>query len=161
APADPIAGFRPFTAEDPRFASYGLLGASSAVCGDPAVGTWVSVPQRYDHWHVFTLHVEQGARSGELTGTVSAHVWSGGPQDPAPEGCESNALEVRVSMPATGTRSADGSLRFDAGGWQLDRSSCTGPGQYWDYFPDHFVGLVEGGAIRSVNNDGTRWTAAP
>src|SRR5262249_55524166 len=152
---------RPFTASDPRFVSYGILGASSPVCSDPAVGTWVSVPQRYDHWHVFTLHVEQGARPNELTGTVSAHVWSGGPHDEAPNGCAGNDLDVRVSMPATGTRGEDGSLRFDAGEWQIDRTSCTGPGQYWGYYPDHFTGLIDGGGIRTVNNDGTRWTNAP
>jgi hypothetical protein len=160
-PGDQLGGFRPFTVGDPRFASYGILGASSPVCSDPAVGTWVSVPQRYDHWHVFTLHVEPGARPDELTGTVSAHVWSGGLHDEAPNGCEGNELDVRVSMPATGSRADDGSIRFDAGAWQLDRTSCTGAGAYWGYYPDHFVGLIDGGGIRTVNNDGTRWTNAP
>ncbi len=48
----------PFSASDPRFTTFGDLGKGAPVCSDPALGTWVSVPQRFENWHVFTLHVE-------------------------------------------------------------------------------------------------------
>jgi hypothetical protein len=147
----------PFSSSDPRFASFGPLGARPLTCSDPAAGTWVSVPKfnaTYEDWHVFTLHVEPGDRQGEIAGTVQAHIWSGGAEDLAPDGCEGNEMDYRVSMAATGLRAADGSVRFDSGPWQLEEGSCTQTAR--GYNPDHFSGLVSGGAIRSVNNDGGR-----
>lgn len=153
---------RPFSSSDPRFASFVALGARSPVCSDPSVGTWVSVPQLFEHWHAFTLHVAPGGRPGELSGTVNAHVWSGGADEPAPAACDDQELDVQVSMPATGVRAEDGSLRFDAGRWQIDRAaSCTGTDEGWGYLPDHFSGVAEGGAFRTVNKDGSRFSNAP
>jgi hypothetical protein len=152
---------RPFTASDPRFASFTALGARAPVCADPAAGTWVSTPNMFAHWHVFTLHVQPGARAGELLGTVNAHVWSGEADEAAPAACADHDLDVQVSMQGTGVRAPDGSFRFDAGAWRLDRGSCTGPGEGWAYLPDHFSGIAEGGALRTVNRDGSEFDNAP
>ncbi len=152
----------PFSASDPRFAGFGDLGRGAPVCGDPALGTWVSVPQRFDNWHVFTLHVQPGSTPAALTGTVNAHVWSGGSADEAPStACDGNEMDAQVVMAATGSRAPDGSVRFDAGPWDFAPGSCTGFAEGWGYFPDHFNGVVDGGAIRSVNRDGSRWDNAP
>jgi hypothetical protein len=152
---------QPFSAADPRFKSFGVLGGHAPVCPDPAAGTWVSIPQHFAGWHVFTLHVEAGASSSELTGTVDAHVWSGGAAEEPPASCDGTALDVHVSMPATGTRDADGSFRFDAGGWHVDRNSCTADVSGFSYLPDHFSGAVAGGALRSLNHDGSAFDNAP
>lgn len=153
---------RPYSSADPRFASFGLLGARSPVCEDPSLGTWVSIPQHFEHWHAFTLHVERGAHPGELAGTVDAHVWAGGAGEEPPDSCSWSELDVRVTMAATGTRAADGGFRFDGGSWSFDRSSCsTGVHSGFGYLPDHFVGGMEGGALRTVNQDGSRFDNAP
>jgi hypothetical protein len=152
---------RAFSASDPRFAGFEGLGARAPVCGDPLAGTWVSAPQHLYQWHVFTLHVEPGAKPGQLAGTVSAHVWSGGAEEEPPAACGEADMDVRVSMAATGLRAQDGSVRFDAGPWRLDGSSCTPDVQGWSYNPDHFSGLTQGGAIRSLNNDGGDFVNVP
>src|SRR6185437_6953395 len=38
---------KPFSARDPRYASFSSLGANAPACSDPAVGTWVSTPQNH------------------------------------------------------------------------------------------------------------------
>ena len=151
----------PFSARDPRFASFSSLGARAPSCSDPSAGTWVSTPQRNPVWHVFTLHVAPGARPGDLTGTVSTHVWSGDEDEEAPAACGEAELDYRVRMAATGRRGEDGSLRLDAGPWQVDRASCTPGMDGWGYNPDHFTGLAEGGVLRAVNNDGGNYDNTP
>jgi hypothetical protein len=146
-----------FSAKDPRFADFTGLGAHSRVCSDPLLGTWVSVPKfntQYQDWHVMTLHVQPGDEPGSVMGSVSAHVWSGGSQDVVPGPCSEYGMNYEVSMPAVGHRGTDGALRFDAGPWTLDKTTCTGAS--WGYNPDHFSGVVDGRAIRTVNNDGGR-----
>jgi hypothetical protein len=151
---------QPFSAADPRFKSFGVLGAHAPVCPDPTAGTWISVPQHFAGWHVFTLHVEAGASPSELTGTVDAHVWSGGASEEPPASCDGTDLDVHVAMPATGRRATDGSFHFDAGGWHVDRNSCTADAPGFSYLPDHFSGAVEGGALRSLNHDGSAFDNA-
>jgi hypothetical protein len=154
AAADEAAAF---SSKDPRFADFAGLGNNSRVCRDPLLGTWVSVPKfsrLYQDWHVMTLHVTPGETTGSVTGTVQAHVWNGGAQDILPGPCADNGYNYEVSMPAVGRRGADGSLRFDAGEWQLDNTTCNGA--HWGYNPDHFTGVFDGRAIRTLNNDGGR-----
>jgi len=153
---------RPFSSSDTRFASFGVLGGHAPVCPDPAAGTWVSVPQHFAGWHVFTLHVEPGSSPNLVTGTVDVHVWSGGASEEPPASCDGTELDVRVSMPAIGVRGEDGSLRFDAGDWHLDRNSCSSAGAgSFNYLPDHFAGAIEGGGFRSLNHDGSAFDSAP
>jgi hypothetical protein len=146
-----------FSAKDPRFADFAGLGSNSRMCSDPILGTWVSVPKfskYYQDWHVMTLHVQPGDEPGAVLGTVSAHVWSGGSQDVVAGPCTENGMNYEVSMPAVGHRGSDGAMRFDAGPWTLDKTTCTGA--EWGYNPDHFTGVVDGRAIRTLNNDGGR-----
>ena len=152
---------RPFSASDTRFASFGVLGAHAPVCSDPAAGTWVSVPQHFNGWHAFTLHVEPGAHPEELSGTIDVHVWSGSAADEPPASCDGSELDVRVSMPATGVRAPDGSFHFDGGYWKVARDSCTSGVPGFGYLPDHFGGAIQGGALRSLNHDGSSFDNAP
>ncbi len=109
---------KPFSAHDPRYASFSSLGARAPACSDPAVGTWVSTPQNSSAWHIFTLHVQPGAQPGDLAGTVRAHVWSGDETEEAPDACGEAEMDYRVVMQATGRRTEDGGFRFDAGPWR-------------------------------------------
>ncbi len=154
--AEAASGSTPFSAGDARFASFGPLGEHALACGDPTAGTWVSVPrfnERFEDWRVFTLEVPAGSEPGAMRGTLHAHIWSGGPEDAAPDECRKGMMDYRVSMETVGVRGEDGSVRVDAGPWALEEGSC---GETPGYNPDHLVGRVEGGAIRSVNNDGGR-----
>jgi hypothetical protein len=146
-----------FSATDPRFADLADLGQSARTCSDPIAGTWRSVPKHYSayqDWAVMTLHVEHASGEGALTATLSAHIWSGGETAFVPGACTEDGLDYQVSMPTRGARAPDGTVRFDAGPWQLDTASCNGAA--WGYNPDHFVGVADGRALRSVDNDGGR-----
>jgi hypothetical protein len=88
-------------------------------------------------------------------------VWSGEADEAAPAACADHEMDVRVSMPATGVRAADGSVRFDAGAWRVEEGSCTAMPEGWAYFSDHFSGVESGGALRTVNRDGSNFDGAP
>jgi hypothetical protein len=149
-----------FSAADARFAQFGALGASSPTCEDPALGTWVSTPKyypQYDDWYVFTMRVGEGADDGQLAGTIDARTWSGDGTLTEPPECGGEELNLQVSMPARGQRTADGGFSFSGASWALHPSSCTGLSpRYTGYNPDKFSGRIDGGALRSVNNDGGR-----
>ncbi|HVY48820.1 MAG TPA: hypothetical protein VHB21_23185 [Minicystis sp.] len=146
-----------FTRADPRFAPLEGVASRAVTCADPAAGTWTSNPQYYPDygdWYVFTLHVARAAGSGALTGTMEAQAWAGGPDAAAQPDCGGEPLNTRVVEPAKG--SVDGArFAFDASSWSLHGAACPG-GLPMGYNPDHFTGLIDGGVLRSVNNDGGR-----
>jgi hypothetical protein len=123
---------------------------------DPVEGVWKSHAYYPGHgqWYIFTLTIRRVPGSAsELTGSVHAHYWIGGPTDEEPPACTPGGYHQTVMMPANGTVH---DLRIEFGGtsWQVEQAFCGSPTT--SYYPDRFSGLIEPEIqeFQSVNNDG-------
>lgn len=133
-------------------------------CADPVTGTWMSqqYDSRYNDWYVFTMKVQRVPGSDtELTGSIQANSWDGGPAKAAPGACDGNFDHWVVGMKARGSIVGN---RVDFGGtsWAPERYLCRSAVSKWmGYNLDQFSGMVEGSDFLALNNDGDRMVDQP
>lgn len=135
----------------------------AATCKDPVAGTWEAHkynPHLGGLWVHFTLSVHRGA-AGALSGPILSHTWSGSPLDSIPPECRAGAVNMTVSMNATGTDGGNGRITFGSTRYAVVRVDCTGVET--NYAPDHFSGTIDPQRqeFQSVNNDGLNDINAP
>lgn len=135
----------------------------AATCKDPIAGTWEA--HKYNAnlgglWVHFTLAVHRGT-GGALVGPILSHTWSGSPLDSVPPECRAGAVNMTVSMNATGVDGGNGRITFGATRYSVVSVECRGVES--SYAPDHFSGTIDPQRqeFQSVNNDGLNDINAP
>lgn len=135
----------------------------AATCKDPIAGTWEA--HKYNAnlgglWVHFTLSVHRGTGGG-LIGPILSHTWSGSPLDSVPPECRAGAVNMTVSMNATGVDGGNGKITFGATRYSVVSVECRGIES--SYAPDHFSGTIDPQRqeFQSVNNDGLNDINAP
>ena len=137
------------------------LPPAAECAGEIVAGVWRShkYDPRFRDWYIFTLNVRRVPGSpNELTGSIVAHSWEGGPSDAEPPPCARQmGSEWVVSMDARGSVISETQIVFGGiGRWRLDRTICRyGPSMY---NLDNFSGTIDPSILefQSVNNDGGR-----
>ncbi|MBN1605918.1 MAG: hypothetical protein JW940_04765 [Polyangiaceae bacterium] len=124
---------------------------SSASRSTDVAGTWQGqlYSERHGAWYEFTVTMRQSARG--LRGEVTAHSWSGTPDDPmVPAKCNGGE-RWKVREAAQGTVGAEGTITLESQSWAVLKRCCGEAPAPGEYALDHFVG--------GLSADGNQWNA--
>ncbi|HEX7664431.1 MAG TPA: hypothetical protein VF407_07975, partial [Polyangiaceae bacterium] len=123
-------------------------------CDDPVAGKWEALKFKPDtmDWVRFILTVKRDGTS--VHGNILSRTWTGTPFDSVPPPCFPGALDLTVSMPASGTTNGE-TIKFGASRYSVVAQMCS-PLATVDYFPDNFSGTIDPARqeFQSKNNDG-------
>ena len=135
---------------------------SAARCNDSAEGKWEALKYsaRSGMWVHFTLTIHRDA-SGVLAGTILSRTWSGSVFDRDPPPCTFGAVDMTVSMPASGRADGSGRITFGSSRYTVLSTRCLTLDT--SYAPDNFSGTIDSARqeFQSLNNDGAFDVNAP